>query len=274
MFFEFKQRYKNDIRNTVYLNKFDVLKMKPFYCLILLFLIQVKITSQVINIESKRFLKDTNGLIGKADLNFNINQNIKQVMYLGINIHSQYVHNQHRIMAIGDLAFINAGTKDFVNSGYQHFRYNYKFSKFLTWETFVQAQYNRILLLDRRYLTGTGPRFKLIKQSNFRVYTAVLYMYEFQSQNNDSIQGFHNRISAYLTMSLSFNKVEFSSTTFYQPNLANFNDHRIANDSSFEIIITNHFNFKVGFNLLYDTKQPIGIPALTYVLKNGLSYKF
>jgi hypothetical protein len=248
--------------------------MRSLFYIIFFLTLQFKLVSQVINIESKRFLKDTNGFIGRADLNFNINQNINRVLFLGVNIHSQYVHNQHRILAIGDLAFINAGTKDFVNSGYQHFRYNYKISRLLTWEAFVQAQYNRILLLDRRYLTGIGPRLKLIKKPNFRVYTAALYMYEYQSQNNDSIESFNNRISSYLTLSISFKKVEFASTTFYQPNLVNFNDLRIANDSSFEILINNHFNFKVGLNLLYDTKQPIGIPDLTYILKNGLTYKF
>jgi hypothetical protein len=248
--------------------------MRQFLILFTLVLFQYKITSQVINIESKRFLQDTNGFIGKADVNFNINQNINQVMSLGINIHSQYVHNRNRILAIGDLAFIKAGAKDFVNSGYQHLRYNYKLLNWLTWEAFIQAQYNRILLLDRRYLAGTGPRFKLLKTKNVRAYTAVLYMYEYQSQNNDSLESYNNRISSYITIGMSFKKVEFATTTFYQPNLNNFNDYRIANDSAFEIIITNHFNFKVGFNLLYDTKQPIGIPDLTYILKNGLTYKF
>ncbi|MDP3558039.1 MAG: DUF481 domain-containing protein [Bacteroidota bacterium] len=248
--------------------------MKVFICLFSLFLFQTKIYAQIINIENKRFLKDTNGFIGKADVNFNINQNINQVLSLGVNIHSQYVHNRHRILAIGDLAFIKAGSQDFVNSGYQHLRYNYKMFKIITWEAFVQAQYNRILLLDRRYLAGTGPRFKLIKKPNIKAYTAVLYMYEYQSQNNDSIESYNNRMSSYLTLSFGSKKIEFTSTTFYQPNLANFNDYRIANDSSLEIIITNHFNFRVGFNLLYDTKQPIGIPDLTYILKNGLTFKF
>lgn len=248
--------------------------MKYYYCLFAIVFFQYKITPQVINIESKRFLQDTNGFRGKADLNFNINQNTSQVISLGVNIHSQYVHNRSRILAIGDLAFIKAGTKDFVNSGYQHLRYNYKINKIVTWEAFLQAQYNKVLLLDRRYLAGTGPRFKLVKTPNLRIYTATLYMFEYQSQNNDSIEAYNNRISSYITFGISFKRVEFASTTFYQPNLANFNDYRIANDSAFEMVITNHFNFKVGFNLLYDTRQPIGIPDLTYILKNGLTYKF
>ena len=258
---------------VIYLNNFAVTMRFIFYIFIALFF-QFKITAQVINIESKRFLKDTNGFIGKTDVNFNINQNTSQVISLGITIHSQYVHNRQRVLAIGDLAFIKAGKKDFVNSGYQHFRYNYKISKVLTWEAFVQAQYNRILLLDRRYLAGTGPRFKLIKKSYFRAYAAVLYMYEYQSQNSETIVKYNNRISNYITVSLSVNRLEFTSTTFYQPNTGNLKDYRIANDSAFEVFISNHFNFRVGFNLLYDTRQPVGIPALTYILKNGLTFKF
>lgn len=99
-------------------------------------------------------------------------------------------------------------------------------------------------------------------------------MYEYQSFNSDSTEQYNNRLSAYVTISLDFKKVDFTSTTFFQPNLADFNNYRIANDSSFELVVSNHLNFRVGFNLLYDTRQPLRIPELTYILKNGLSYKF
>jgi hypothetical protein len=145
----------------------------------------------------------------------------------------------------------------------------------LTWEAFVQGQYNRVLLLDRRYLVGTGPRFKVLKKKNFRIYTACLYMYEYQVQNFDSIVKCNNRLSAYVTLSFSLNKMlDFTSTIFYQPNLADFADYRIANDSALEFNLSQKLNFRVGFNMLYDTRQPRGIPALTYMLKNGIGYKF
>jgi hypothetical protein len=230
--------------------------------------------SQIINIESKRFLKDTNGFVGTINANFNINQNTQQVLTAGLNQHVQYKYNRNRILAISDINFIKAGEKDFVNAGYQHLRYNYKLNNFLTWETFVQAQYNKVLLLDRRYLAGTGPRFKIIKKENIKVYTACLYMYEYQSQNNDSAEHYNNRLSAYVTLSLGLGKLEFTSTTFFQPNMADVADHRVANDSSLDLPINKNLNFKVGFNLLYDTRQPIGIPEMTYILRNGLSYKF
>ncbi|MBS1650457.1 MAG: DUF481 domain-containing protein [Bacteroidetes bacterium] len=232
------------------------------------------INSQVINIESKRFLNDTNGFVGKAEGNFNINQNISVITTFGINIHAQYKLNKHRFLAISDLLFIKAGQQDYVNSGYQHIRYNYGLTKVLVFESFIQAQYNLILKLNKRYLAGIGPRFKIYKGNKVKIFSGALYMYEYQVQNNEQIIQFNNRISSYVSLTLDFEKVDFVSTCFYQPKINYFDNYRFATDSSFEFQITNHFNFRVGINLLYDTRQPPGVPALTYMLKNAVGFKF
>lgn len=245
-----------------------------FIKIVLLILLSFNASAQVINIEGKRFLKDTNGFVGRADFNFNINQNINQVITLGFNTHLQYVYNKHRIMSISDLLFIKAANQDFVNAGYQHIRYNYKIKNRLTWEAFVQAQYNLALQLNKRYLAGTGPRIKVIKQPHLKIYTGTLYMYEYQVQNNDSINEFNNRLSAYVSFNIDYEKIDFVSTTYYQPNLADFNDYRIANDSSFEIMVNKHLNFRTGINLLFDTQQPLRVPELTYIYRSGISFKF
>lgn len=230
--------------------------------------------AQVINIESKRFLNDTNGFVGNINGNFSAVQNTQQIISLGINIHAQYQKNRHRFLMISDLSVINAANTDFVNSGYQHFRYNYKIANRITLEAFVQAQYNKVLLLDERYLAGIGPRFKIIKKQHFKMYAACLYMFEHQSQDNYSIQRDNNRISSYLTFNIGYSKWDFTSTTFYQPNFGDFNDYRIANNSAFEIFITSKLNFKTELVLLYDTRQPAKIPDLTYQVRTGLGYKF
>jgi hypothetical protein len=229
-----------------------------------------QLTAQVINIEGKRFLNDTNGFVGKTELNYNVTQNVQKFSVLGVNIHAQYKHQKHRFLAISDLAFIKSGNQDYTNSGYQHLRYNYKIAKLITVEAFIQAQYNRVLKLDRRYLAGVGPRFRLIKSPHFKLYAAGIYMYEYQSQNMDSIHQFNHRGSVYLSLNFDYQKVDFVNTFFYQPNLSKFNNFRIANDASLEIELSKKFDFKTGLNLLYDTRQPFGVPALTYILKNGI----
>lgn len=229
-----------------------------------------KLNGQIINIEGKRFLNDSNGFVGKTELNYNLTQNVQKFSILGVNIHAQYKRTKHRFLAISDLAFIKSGNQDYTNSGYQHLRYNYKVAKLITIETFIQAQYNRVLKLDRRYLAGCGPRFRLVKSPHFRLYAATIYMYEYQSQNFDSIHQFNHRGSVYFSLNFDYHKVDFVSTCFYQPNLFNFNDFRIANDASLEIELSKKLDFKTGLNLLYDTNQPFGVPALTYILKNGI----
>lgn len=230
--------------------------------------------SQVINIESKRFLNDTNGLVGRVDLQLNINQNVQQVLQSGINVHVQYRKNKTRLLLISDLAFIKAGQQNFVNAGYQHIRYNYKVLPKVTWEAFVQAQYNRVLLLESRYAGGTGPRVRLVKTTKFRLYGAVLYLYEVEKRIPETFLQYNHRASNYVSLSWTLKSAELIGTVFYQPNLRDFSDYRMAGDVALELNITSKLLFKSALNFLYDTRQPVGVPALTYLLRNGLSYKF
>ena len=231
--------------------------------------------AQVINIENKRFMNDTNGWVGNIDFTCNVIQNTQQVISFSNAIRVQYQKNRSRFILLNDVNFIKAGNTNFVNAGYQHFRYNYKVNKYLTMEAFTQTQYNPVLKLDFRYLLGAGPRLKLVKRENVRIYLAALYMYEYDDIVNDAVNIYEHRISSYITGSFSLSKtVDFTTTTFYQPNIENTADYRIANDSGLEIHINKHLNFKSTFNLLYDTYQPSGIPDLVYSFRNGLSIKF
>jgi hypothetical protein len=241
----------------------------------IILIISIPAKGQVINIEGKRFMNDTNGWVGNADFNFNVFNNTQQVLQFSNTIRVQYQKNRSRFILLNDLTLIKAGNTDFANAGYQHFRYNYKVSKWLTMEAFTQTQYNPVLNLDFRYLIGAGPRLKLLKKENARIYVAALYMYEYDDIVAQEINLYEHRISSYLTCTFSILKnVELTSTTFYQPNIENTADYRIANDSGLEIHISKHLNFKSSFNMLYDTYQPIGIPDLVYSFKNGLSIKF
>ena len=243
--------------------------------IIFVLLLSISAKAQVINIEGKRFMNDTNGWVGNSDFNFNVFNNTQQVLQFSNTVRVQYQKNRSRFILLNDLNFIKAGNTDFANAGYQHFRYNYKVSKWITMEAFTQTQYNPILKLDFRYLIGAGPRLKLLKKEHAKIYVAALYMYEYDDIVADPINLYEHRISSYLTCTFSILKnVEFTSTTFYQPNIENTSDYRIANDSGLEIHINKHLNFKSSFNMLYDSYQPLGIPDLVYFFRNGLTVKF
>jgi hypothetical protein len=235
----------------------------------------IRIQGQVINIESKRFLNDTNGWVGKTDTYFALTQNTQQIISFGNSVHVQYAKHEHKFLFLNDINFVKAGKTDFVNSGYQHLRYSYKIRKWITWENFMQAQYNAILRIQSRYLAGTGPRFRVVKREDFKLYVAALYMYEHEEILNGDQINRDNRLSSYLTFTWNMSdNVEFSATTFYQPNLANFSDYRLAGDGAFEIAVNKKLSFRINYNFLYDTKQPAGIPNFVYSLKNSIGFKF
>lgn len=241
----------------------------------LIVLISTYSFSQIVNIENKRFLNDTNGWVGNTDFSFVLIQNTQQVMQFSNTLRLQYQKNRSRFLLLNDINFVKAGNNDFVNAGFQHFRYSYKASKHITFEAFMQTQYNPVLKLDFRYLVGVGPRLKLLKKEKARVYFASLYMYEYDDIVGEAVSLYEHRLSSYLTCTFDLTKhIEFVSTVFYQPNLQDVSDYRIANDSQLEFLINKHLAFKSGFNLLYDTKQPIGIPNLVYTFRNTLSIKF
>jgi hypothetical protein len=241
---------------------------------LLFFFFSITVFSQVVNIENKRFLNDSNGWVGRIDFGLNLTQNTKQIITFNNSLRAQYQKNRSRFLILNDLNFIQADGSDFINSGFQHFRYSYKCVEKVTAESFLQFQYNPVLRLKLRFLAGAGPRFRLVKNDRFRLYAAVLYMYEYEEIVKANINRDH-RISSYVTFSWNISKnLEWTSTTFYQPNIQQFSDYRIAHDGNLEFTINKRFTFLLSTNILYDTKQPEGIPELTYAIRNGISVKF
>lgn len=66
----------------------------------------------------------------------------------------------------------------------------------------------------------------------------------------------------------------FSSTFYYQPRIKDFSIYRLASNSKITIELTNHFAFKIEYEINFDNSLQDNIPELVYSLKNGLSYKF
>lgn len=251
--------------------------MSPFRFFIAALFFSVAASAQVLNIESQRFLNDTDGWAGQAALNFSAQQNVNEVISFGNDVHVQYKKGKSRIIFLNDLNFSKSNGTSFVNTGYQHLRYNYKLANkpHLTWEAFVQSQYNKPMKMDLRLVAGTGPRFRLAKTDRLHLYFAALYMFEHETDHADDLVYDDHRLSSYLSFSWTpFKNAEIVNTLYYQPAFADFNDYRIAEDFHFTIDISKHFGFGTVFSLLQDTKQPPGIPNLSWQLGQQLSFSF
>ncbi len=248
--------------------------MKKFIWLLML--AGFSLQAQIINTESLRMVTDTTGWSGSVSLNVGFVKNTRELFKVKNKIHVQYKAPKHLILFMNAIGFDRADGADFVNKGAQHLRYNYKFHPKLSWEAFLQNQYNAISKIDYRRLAGTGLRWKMTTSEKYKIYLGSLFMYEYEKTKEDiSVLHIDWRNSTYLSFSFYFNKqISLISTTYYQPAFEDFSDYRVSHVSAVSFKILKNLSFKTAFNLTYDALPVEGIPNKQYDLTNGLFYTF
>jgi len=248
-----------------------------FLILFLIFLFQIKICGQVVNIEDKRVSDTVKKLQGTVDLSFNFTQNTKKVIQGASSVKLQYYKEKSLFLFFSDIGLGQVDGDRFLDKGFLHLRHNYRFGKgIVTSEVFTQYQYNSLQALKSRYLVGFGPRIRLLNEKNINFYIGPLVMYEHELV--DDIAETINkdfRLSSYISLNAFLKeKIKFHHISYFQPRLDLFRDYRISSVSEFELLISKHLSYKVGFSLTYDKKPPVDINSLFYSFTNKLSFKF
>lgn len=235
-------------------------------------------SAQIINIENARMHSDTTGWMGGAGASFSLNQNKEKIVGGNIQAHLQHKTKTDKSLwlILGDYGLLKAGDEKLIAEGFGHIRYNRKLNSWLRWEAFGQFQKNVITQIDSRYLIGTGPRFRIVKNKILRLYAASLIMYEREKETNSSVP-VHNiaRSSNYISFTITpVETTNITSTTFFQPAVGDFNDYRILNQVSIGIKATKHFSLSLKWNYLFDKKPAGAAPNTTYSLSTGIDYEF
>lgn len=232
--------------------------------------------TQVVNIEDKRIKTDTVGWAGSGVASLFLNKNNDFVLSFNTDIHLQYKNKRSLFLLLTDVTTVQVNElNSFVNSGFQHFRYNYKIKDKFVWEAFIQGQYNEPLAIDYRILIGTGPRFKILGTDKFRLYMAALYMNEAEKNSGvDYIQNNH-RLSSYVSFTLTPNEnYTIISTTYFQPLFDEFSDRRISTTIDLKSYLTKKLYINLNYNLLDDSAPAEGIVSTIYEMNAGVGVEF
>ncbi len=246
--------------------------------LLLIIFINLTCHSQVVNVETLRKTSDSAKWTGSVSLDVSLIKNKNDIFRIANKAHVQYNDKTNLWLFVNDLNFQKIENNDLVNRGTQHLRYNRKLTDLVKWEAFAQAQYDAVSQIDFRGLLGTGPRFKLFKNDNYRFYLGTLIMYEYEKASNVISDRTQNDVrgSAYLSFSLyPTETISIISTSYYQPKLDVFNDYRLSSNTSLLFEVFKNLAFKTTFNYFYDA-VPVSseIPKTQFELTNGLIYSF
>ena len=249
--------------------------MKHFIAF-LFFVFSLNASSQILNAESLRKVTDTSGFSGSASLNFSLKRDLNHYLGFSSSTHVQYKMNRNLVIWKNDIELKSIESNSFENAGITHLRYNYRFHPHIAWEVFSQAQYNKVSKITFRGLIGTGPRFKLTTNENYKFYLGTHIMYE-QEELDDHATLIQRdfRGTSYLSFSMyPTSTITITSTTYYQPLLKKFSDYRISSQTSMLIEMFNNFSFKTTYTFTYDRYPAVGIPSSQYNLTSGIVYSF
>ena len=230
--------------------------------------------AQVVNIEGRRFMNDSVPWTGYADLRLNVAENTQRSTTFGLGGALQHIRGKHRLFFINDLALSRVEDNDFLNTGFQHLRYNYARDARWTGEAFAQTQYNKPLLLDLRATLGAGPRLRLVDLAGYRMYVGTALMAEYERATPGEVL-FQGRSSSYLSVVVKLDAIaSITTVVYYQPKLFDASDHRVAVEGGLLFTLVGRFTFESRINLLKDTEQPGMVPALSYSWNNRFGYRF
>lgn len=252
------------------------MQARPFRFVVCLPLLAVApgLHAQVVNIEGRRFLNDTVPWQGTVNFRFNVAENGQRSLSVGLNGAVQFIDQRDRYFLVNDLAFSQVEANEFLNTGFQHLRYNYRADSLWTGEAFVQAQYNKPLRLDLRLMVGAGPRLTVVDAEKWRVNlgTALMLENEYITAGPRLLEG---RNSSYVAATLRFSALaSLTSVVYYQPKIFDASDHRIAFEGGLVINVTKRMTLEGRLNLLKDSAPPEGVNELTYRWNNLFGYRF
>lgn len=234
------------------------------------------IHAQIVNIEDRRSNQaDSVALYELLELGVDWRKDKRQIFNLNVSAQVEFQQKNRAFISLTKFNYSRIDGENYVNSGFQHLRYNNKLNKWLTYELFGQVQYNEQLYLKLRALAGTGLRMAIISKGKQHVYCGVAYMYEYSEETLGELIHQDNRLSNYLSFSVwPTDMIKIASTTYYQPLLNNFDDFRLTTQAKAIYTVTQKMKLTTTFSLQYDSRAPEESVKLVHRLRGGIRYQF
>ena len=127
-------------------------------------------------------------------------------------------------------------------------------------EVFTQYEFNEFLLLNDRYLIGSGLRIGFQNNGLTNTYLGMVFMYEKETYNIDAEDGKSLlRSTNYIKNNIILtSNINWSNTAYFQIALDDFNDYRILYDGGLDFHVNESFAFTIALKYRYDN-DPQGI---------------
>lgn len=236
------------------------------------------LSAQLVNIESKRMQTDSVRFSLNADFSFShTNNDGSQVNQVDAAVTTQLKSKDLKkiYFLLGNYEFIDSGEKNLENSWFLHGRFNYKLNELIRLESFLQGQYNQLLIVEQRNLVGAGVRVKWVDKNRFSGYAGNSYMYEIEYSDRAGTTNYNHRNSTYLTLTYTAKSEKFSvtNTVYYQPLYRDPGDYRILEQFRLNLPLSKWLSVFTLYNYYFDSKTPLNSEEYTSNLNVGIGIR-
>ena len=163
-----------------------------------------------------------------------------------------------------------------TNKGFAHLRITKDLFTNYQMEVFTQYEFNEFLLLNDRYLLGTGLRIGLQKSELSTTYIGIGLMVEKETYNIDAEEEKNLlRSTNYIKNNIILtSNIDWSNTAYFQFASADLNDYRILYNGGLDFHVNESFAFTIELKYRYDN-DPQGNLGSSYIqISNGVSFNF
>lgn len=235
--------------------------------------------SQILNFEKIRANVDTSASWNLSlDARFDLKRKIATSTNLHTGINNFFLSKRHGYYLVGDLNFTRIDGENIFNQGFAHSRAVLRRTKKVSFENFIQMQYDLGKGLKSRYLGGANIRLNLLNDSLKILTLGTGIFYEDERWINDpetggSIANRNVKSNHYISSMWKINDwSQVVLTGYYQATFKRFLEGRLIIDSHLNMDFTDRFTYHIAFTLSADRDPVVETGRLVYHLSTGFRY--
>ena len=240
---------------------------KIFFGILLLLFQNFSFSQSIVNTE-KLFTTNDEGIGISSELAGSAISGNTSILVLEYGLNFSFKRNKNYFRLLSGGEYMNENNEEVANGLFSQLRYNYFFNKKLRFFAFTQVQKNSILLLERRFLVGSGIRRNLIdikkdSTNRYEFDVSLGLMQEEELLNKTNLPSNEMNYTNYTRAIFSLvgvidikGKYTIVNTTYFQQYLGKFSDFRLLNETNLLVQLNDWLNFNIDIEYRYDNEPP------------------
>lgn len=250
--------------------------MKYLIGLILL-LLTSPVISQV-NTEKLRKSENETGIFADFNLAGTFTSGNTEYVRFNTGIRFDYIGQRYNSFIIAKLDYKEANSNIIVKKGFTHLRNVFYYSGNLSFELFLQKEFNEFISLVDRNIAGGGVRIKIAENYTDSTSIALSFGCGIMYEGEDYTEGYKEdsqlaRSTNYLSVNWKINDIfSISSVSYAQIDITQLNNYRILNESDFSFNIFENVKLFIGIDYRYDSRPPDEVENYDFEFVNGIRF--